>query len=171
MLREDVVLESISATPDVMPPVFTERQLRTGVSGEIHHVRGVPRHELYLLKATLYYCSRIKSKHSRYQMKTSNCLSFALRAEFLQTISLVNQSICLVHSQTMCLTSLSSSVTYCHQNSQRRDDICRVLKARSATEDSGPALFDHMYNTSTAQCCHCGWRNSHSPNCIFNITA
>lgn len=75
--------------------IFTERKSCAVVS----EVWCVPGHEPNLLKALLYSWNRIKLKHLRYQWRHPNCLSIEFGAGIIQTISLFNQSVCLVPKQ------------------------------------------------------------------------
>ncbi|KIM82195.1 hypothetical protein PILCRDRAFT_820567 [Piloderma croceum F 1598] len=55
--------------------------------------------------------------------------------------------------------STLSPTTTCH--TQACADATPV-STRSTTNDA-----DAFVNYSSPQCCHCGWRGSHAPNCPF----
>ncbi|KAG2144716.1 uncharacterized protein EDB93DRAFT_532576 [Suillus bovinus] len=57
-------------------------------------------------------------------------------------------------------TTTSSSSSYISQNCTRHSHTTPVSMRISSDDDS-------CINFNAPQCCHCGWRGSHSPSCPF----
>ncbi|KDR85918.1 hypothetical protein GALMADRAFT_393053 [Galerina marginata CBS 339.88] len=59
--------------------------------------------------------------------------------------------------------SAAATTTFAIASTQQSSSTPTTVSCHGASSPSSCA--DH----SSPQCCHCGWRGSHSPNCPFSI--
>ncbi|KIM35607.1 hypothetical protein M413DRAFT_79204, partial [Hebeloma cylindrosporum] len=56
-------------------------------------------------------------------------------------------------SNTMCTAAFTTTAV--------------AVASYKSTAASTPTISESCINHSSPQCCHCGWRGAHSPNCPF----
>ncbi|KAF6761328.1 hypothetical protein DFP72DRAFT_880772 [Ephemerocybe angulata] len=62
---------------------------------------------------------------------------------------------------------MCTSTSYSSSAAVAQAQISLPTSSAPAASSTSAACIDH----SSPQCCHCGWRGTHSPSCPFNLAA